>query len=48
LLGVYNKFQTIHIGNKEWHQLCNKGDTPLKVIEIQYGNNCVEEDIERI
>jgi cytidyltransferase-like protein len=48
LLGVYNKFETIHINNKEWHQLCNKGDTPLKVIEIQYGDNCVEEDIERI
>jgi len=48
LLGVYTKFQTIHISNKAWHQLCNKGDTPLKVIEIQYGNNCVEEDIERI
>ena len=31
----------------EWHQLCNETDQPLKLIEIQYGNNCVEEDIER-
>lgn len=32
---------------KEWHQLCNETDLPLKLIEIQYGANCVEEDIER-
>ena len=32
---------------QEWHQLCNETDQPLKLIEIQYGANCVEEDIER-
>ena len=32
---------------REWHQLCNETDQPLKLIEIQYGDNCVEEDIER-
>ena len=31
----------------EWHQLANKTDKPLRVIEIQYGDKCVEEDIER-
>ena len=31
----------------EWHQLCNETDKPLKLIEIQYGENCIEEDIER-
>lgn len=31
----------------EWHQLCNETDQPLKLIEIQYGDNCVEEDIQR-
>ena len=35
------------INTNEWHQLCNETDTPLKLIEIQYGENCVEEDIER-
>lgn len=35
------------IDNKEWHQLCNETDKPLKLIEIQYGEDCVEEDIER-
>ena len=32
----------------EWHQLCNDTDQPLKLIEIQYGADCVEEDIERL
>lgn len=31
----------------EWHQLCNETDKPLKLIEIQYGANCTEDDIER-
>lgn len=35
------------ISCREWHQLCNETDRPLKLIEIQYGENCVEEDIER-
>lgn len=30
-----------------WHQLCNITDRPLKIIEIQYGESCKEEDIER-
>ncbi len=47
LVGVYNKFQHIHINKNNWHQLCNETDKPLKIIEIQYGSNCVEEDIER-
>ena len=32
---------------KDWHQLTNPHDTPVKVVEIQYGEQCVEEDIER-
>jgi len=31
----------------EWHQLCNETNQHLKLIEIQYGERCVEEDIER-
>ena len=47
LRGVYNKFDSLHIGKTEWHQLCNETDDPLKIIEIQYGDNCIEDDIER-
>ena len=39
--------QSCWISVNEWHQLCNETDQPLKLIEIQYGQNCVEEDIER-
>jgi len=47
LKGIYEKFRTIHIAKNEWHQLVNETDKPLKIIEIQYGENCIEEDIER-
>jgi D-beta-D-heptose 7-phosphate kinase/D-beta-D-heptose 1-phosphate adenosyltransferase len=46
-VGQYKKHQYLHIPNNEWHQLCNEGHEPLKVIEIQYGSNCIEEDIVR-
>jgi mannose-6-phosphate isomerase-like protein (cupin superfamily) len=47
LLGEYTQHQHIHINKTQWHKLCNETDQPLRVIEIQYGENCVEEDIER-
>lgn len=46
-LGTYNQFDHIHIRRDQWHQLCNETDQPLRVVEIQYGLRCVEEDIER-
>lgn len=45
--GVYNKFRSINIAANQWHRLANETDKPLKLIEIQYGNKCIEEDIER-
>jgi len=30
-----------------WHQLINSGAEQLSIIEIQYGERCLEEDIER-
>ena len=47
LLGEYTQHQHIHINRTQWHKLCNETDQPLRVIEIQYGENCIEEDIER-
>ena len=48
LLGEFTTHQHIHINRNEWHQLCNETDQPLRVVEIQYGVNCVEEDIQRL
>ena len=31
----------------EWHQLTNPYTQPCKIVEIQYGTACEEEDIER-
>jgi cytidyltransferase-like protein len=47
LLGIFNEHQSLHIHRTEWHMLSNETDRPLKIIEIQYGENCIEEDIER-
>jgi len=39
--------QNLMILQNRWHQLANLADQPLKIIEIQYGDQCIEEDIER-
>jgi cytidyltransferase-like protein len=41
------KHAEYHVPVLGWHQLTNPYDMPLKVVEIQYGERCVEEDIER-
>ena len=47
LYGVYEQHKSLHIPVNTWHQLTNEHDVPLKLVEIQYGENCIEEDIER-
>lgn len=47
LIGVFEKDKYLFISENQWHQLRNNQSTPLKIIEIQYGEDCVEEDIER-
>jgi cytidyltransferase-like protein len=44
---VFKKHDTIDIDVKEWHQLSNPYASPCRVVEIQYGKQCVEEDIVR-
>ncbi len=41
------KHDQLDILVNEWHQLTNPYDTPVKIVEIQYGDQCIEEDIER-
>ena len=38
----------LRIDEGQWHQLVNETDKPVKIIEIQYGENCIEDDIERV
>lgn len=44
---ILGKHDYKFILKKEWHQLTNPFNIPCKIIEIQYGDNCIEEDIER-
>jgi len=48
LIGRFAKNQSLWIERGQWHQLTNERSQPLRVIEIQYGEDCVEEDIERL
>lgn len=36
------------IQTQEWHRLANQTNLPLKLVEIQYGTSCTEDDIERL
>ena len=47
LHGVFEQHKSLHIPVGQWHQLANEHDVDLKLVEIQYGTNCVEKDIER-
>jgi len=35
------------VSKNDWHQLTNPFDQPCKIVEIQYGESCKEDDIER-
>lgn len=41
------KHETLRIPVGEWHQLTNVSNLPCKLVEIQFGSACEEEDIER-
>lgn len=45
--GHYKKGDYAFIDYQEWHQLVNERDEPIKIVEIQYGRECIEDDIER-
>jgi cytidyltransferase-like protein len=42
-----NKYNEYHVPMITWHQLTNPSTVPLKIVEVQFGERCVEEDIER-
>jgi mannose-6-phosphate isomerase-like protein (cupin superfamily) len=39
--------QSFTVSTNTWHQLTNITDEPCHIIEIQYGKDCDENDIER-
>jgi cytidyltransferase-like protein len=47
LIAVVQPHGHFWVDNRQWHQLRNEHEEPLKVVEIQYGTTCQEQDIER-
>jgi len=45
---ILKEHSDYYILKNTWHQLKNPFDTPCKIIEIQFGDSCIEEDIERM
>jgi cytidyltransferase-like protein len=44
-LNVHDEFK---VNKNEWHQLTNPFASPCRIVEIQYGDKCIEEDIKRL
>ena len=45
---LLSKEDVFFVKKEEWHQITNPFDQVCKLIEIQYGENTAEEDIERL
>ena len=42
-----SQFSQIQILKGDWHRLSNPFSEPCRIVEIQYGDECIEDDIER-
>ena len=47
LQGHYKMFDNLHIKRGDWHMLSNESTESLRIVEIQYGSECSEDDILR-
>ena len=45
---VLHKFDELMISKGDWHQITNPFEDDCHIIEIQYGDEVIEEDIERL
>lgn len=45
ILGKYDEWK---VPASTWHQLTNPFTKPCTIVEIQYGSQCIEDDIERL
>ena len=44
---IVHKHGTVQITKEQWHKLSNPFTEPCRLVEVQYGEACIEEDIER-
>lgn len=45
--GIFTSHEMFSFLQEEWHKVYNKHKEILKIVEIQYGEECIEDDIER-
>ena len=45
---MLKKFDYFVVPQGKWHQIINSSNNKTHIIEIQYGDECVEDDIERL
>lgn len=45
---ILSKYDEWRVPKNTWHQLTNPFTRPCTIVEIQYGDQCVEDDIERL
>jgi mannose-6-phosphate isomerase-like protein (cupin superfamily) len=44
---ILKKFDHFLVSVGQWHQIINNSEKQTRIIEIQYGDECIEEDIQR-
>lgn len=44
----YHQHDSVCINERQIHKFCNETNEPVRCIEIQFGNQCVENDIVRV
>ena len=45
---ILNKFDHFIVDEGQWHQIINPFEEECHIIEIQYGDSVIEDDIERL
>jgi len=45
---MLRKFDNFVVPQGKWHQIINSSNNKTHIIEIQYGDECIEDDIERL
>jgi len=45
---ILSRYDEWRVPKNHWHQLTNPFTRPCTIVEIQYGEQCVEDDIERL
>lgn len=48
LVGVFGRHQHVWMPKTQWHQVANESLSELRMIEVQYGEDCRDADVIRM